>query len=182
MIMMTIMRKKRKQQNFLVEPPSCSKPLRLIQFLEFFCALLTISSQLACSCPRWKFRKRKLLKIPGAEDFQTEFQLKKKMCRRLFRDSQIWAAGEHCIICSGNTSSRQLIVDNSSNTYFLLVNNWQQWHFIIECLVALSTSSWWTVLTGLWAACAIGIFDVLDNFSDDGKWVVVCRKCASQSP
>ena len=32
----------------------------------------------------------------------------------------------------------------------------------------------WAVQSVQWAVEEIGISDVLDTFSDDGKWVVVC--------
>ena len=66
------------------------------------------------------------------------------MCGGLFRGSQIWAA-----------SSKRAV----------------------QCSPVLRVvlgSAQWAVQSVQWAVEEIGISDVLDTFSDDGKWVVVC--------
>ena len=68
------------------------------------------------------------------------------MCGGLFRGSQIWAA-----------SSKRTV----------------QW--AVQCRVGTGQCRVGsTVQSAHWAVEEIGISDVLDTFSDDGKWVVVC--------
>ena len=45
----------------------------------------------------------------------------------------------------------------------------KQWSSVVGWLLGSVRQCW-----AVWAVGEIGISDVLDTFSDDGKWVVVC--------